>query len=315
MPRRPDIVQNFIHSLTTDPEQRAQRLSRRTVLGLLAGSTATLVLAACTDDDSDDDPAVVDEPDPDDDEPVEEPEDEEPEEVAEPDDSAEASDDAEEVAAAESDDDDSAVDDATEDTAEITDDSDEFALDDEEFEAVLAALGFDPDDEEIEAPPLDLETMTAETPAMTLEARAYDNVYVGDITEELLVAVSMDSDYAGEADSISAYVCDGHDVGFYVTGHIENGQASIQLAENAVLEFTVNGEEISGSVTMNEQELGSFDAVEATGDAGFYVAETNVDGTDVGARWIVLEDGRQAGQMCIGVWARGVCIGVYVSRN
>jgi hypothetical protein len=50
----------------------AQRLTRRTVVGVLAGSTATLVLAACADDDSDDDPAPVAEPD--DDEPDEEPE-------------------------------------------------------------------------------------------------------------------------------------------------------------------------------------------------------------------------------------------------
>ena len=294
------------------------------VLLMLVASLA-LVLAACTTDSDDDEVAAADDAvaeaaddATDDDEATVEEEESDDAVEEEADDSAEATDDE-----AVEDADDAAVEDADDAVTEDDDDAeaatddatDDFALEDDEFEAVLAALGFDPDDEEIEAPPLDLQTMTAETPAMTLEARAYDNVYVGEITEELLVAVSMDSDYAGEADSISAYVCDGHDVGFYVTGHIENGQASIQLAENAVLEFTVNGDGISGSVAMNEQELGSFDAAEATGDAGFYVAETNVDGTDVGARWIVLEDGRQAGQMCIGVWARGVCIGVYVSRN
>lgn len=47
----------------------SNRLTRRTVLGIVAGSTATLVLAACADDDSDDAPAPVDEPD--DDEPEE----------------------------------------------------------------------------------------------------------------------------------------------------------------------------------------------------------------------------------------------------
>lgn len=52
----------------------SNRLTRRTVLGIVAGSTATLVLAACGDDDSDDTPAPVDEPE------DEEPEEEEPEE-------------------------------------------------------------------------------------------------------------------------------------------------------------------------------------------------------------------------------------------
>ena len=300
-------------------------MPRRLFVLLMLVASLALVLAACTTDSDDDEVAAADDAvaeaaddATDDDEATVEEEESDDAVEEEADDSAEATDDE-----AVEDADDAAVEDADDAVTEDDDDAeaatddatDDFALEDDEFEAVLAALGFDPDDEEIEAPPLDLQTMTAETPAMTLEARAYDNVYVGEITEELLVAVSMDSDYAGEADSISAYVCDGHDVGFYVTGHIENGQASIQLAENAVLEFTVNGDGISGSVAMNEQELGSFDAAEATGDAGFYVAETNVDGTDVGARWIVLEDGRQAGQMCIGVWARGVCIGVYVSRN
>ena len=50
----------------------AQRLTRRTVVGVLAGSTATLVLAACADDDDDEDAPVAEEPD--DDEPEEEPE-------------------------------------------------------------------------------------------------------------------------------------------------------------------------------------------------------------------------------------------------
>jgi hypothetical protein len=229
--------------------------------------------------------------------------------------------------------DDEAIDDAVDDSdavateepaTEESDDSstqaeddttEEAALDDEEFEAVLAALGFE-SAEEAEAPSLDTETLTAETPEMTLQATAYDNTYVGDITEELLIAVSLDSMYADQAEGISAYVCDGDEVGFYVTGEIDDdGTATIQLAENAQLVFTINGETISGSVTMNEEELGSFEATEATGDAGFYVAEETVEGTDVAARWIVLDDGRQAGQMCIGIWARGVCIGVYVSRN
>ena len=293
-------------------------MSRRLFVLLMLVASLALVLAACTTDSDDDEVAAADDTvaeaaddaTDDDDAAVEEEADDAIEEDA--DDSAEATDDA-----AVEDADDTAVEDADDAVTEDDDDAeaatddatDDVALDDEEFEAVLAALGFE-DESELEAPALDLETMSASTPGLTMEARAYNNVHVADITEELLVAVSMDSDYAGEADSISAYVCDGDQVGFYVTGHVENGQASVQLADNAYLEFTVDGDSISGSVTLDGQEIGSFDATEATGDAGLYVAEETIEGQDVVGRWIVLEDGRQAGQLCIGIRAWGVCIGV-----
>jgi hypothetical protein len=210
---------------------------------------------------------------------------------------------------------DDAVAEAVDDDADIatTDDEDAESTDDEvgngyptdmdEVAELLASEGFAlcSDQEAVEAadtivPELDLASLEAQTQDRTFVAETYANTYVGEVTDDLLIGISLDSRYADQADGVSVYLCDSEDVSIYLWGDIEDSSATLSDDDVAV-ELTVSGDDITGTVTLAGEEQQSFTASEATDGAGMYVASDSAGEVDLEVRWVVAPDGRQRGRV------------------
>jgi hypothetical protein len=181
-------------------------------------------------------------------------------------------------------------------SAETIDDSSDGTPTQEETEQLVAALGFDSTDE-ADIPELNLGTLIAQTPTLTLQAQAWDNAFIGEVTDELFVGISLDSVDAADAREIRVYLCDSQEIMSRMTGELEDGQATL-ADDTAVIELTVSESEITGTVEIHGEAGGTFSATPAAGDAGVYIATDTVDDGDLWGGWIVLHDGRQRGSMC-----------------
>jgi hypothetical protein len=176
----------------------------------------------------------------------------------------------------------------------------------EETEQLMAVLGFD-SEHDADIPELDLETLVAETPTLTLQAQAWENSFVGELTEELLVGIALDSSDALNAREIRVYLCDSQEIVSRMTGELEDGRATL-TDDTAVIELTVTESEISGTVELFGEAGESFSASPATGDAGVFVATDIVDEGEIWGGWIVLHDGRQRGSICFSADLARLCL-------
>ena len=254
-------------------------MSLRPFVPLILSSALVFVLAACTT--STDDDAVE----------------------ATDDTVVESADDAAETDAATDDLDEADLDAADDEEAEASDEADnDFPVDMDEVAEFLSTEGFAlcSDQDAIDAaetitPELDLASLEAASHDRTFVAEAYANTYVGEITDDLLIGVSLDSRYADQAEGVSVYLCDSEDVSVYLWGDIEDGSAT--LAEDDVeVDLTVGDDGITGTVLLDGEEK-SFSASAATGDAGMYVATDSAGDVDLEVRWVVADDGRQRGRI------------------
>jgi hypothetical protein len=197
-----------------------------------------------------------------------------------------------------------ASDDEAVEDADVT--SDATAMDLEEVEELLATAGFalcpadrsepDPAHEGAIAtiPDLDLVSMEADALDRTFEAEAYANTYVGEVTDDLFIGISLDSMYADQANGISVYTCDSDDISIYLTGEIEDGSST--LSDDSVeIDLTVADDEITGTVTVGSEDPQSFTATRPTDEGGLYHAMRIEGDVEILVRWIVLDDGRQRG--------------------
>jgi hypothetical protein len=180
---------------------------------------------------------------------------------------------------------------------------------DAELDEALATFGFE--SEEADVPQLDLATLEAEAPGMTVQAQPVDNAFVGEVTDDIFIAIAPDQLPAAEADEVMAYLCDDEGLAIVMTGELGDDGTATLSEEQATVELAVTGDQIAGSVTLDGEQIGQFTATAATGEAGLY--EVTGLPEDSWARWVVLEDGRQRGGWCIGIRAGNVCIGI--SRN
>ncbi len=222
---------------------------------------------------------------------------------ADDDDAAAATDDT--VAEAADDSSDDATDDTSDTEAEISEDEgdDSYPASMDEVADFLDSEGFAlcSDQDAVAAagtlsPELDLTTLEAQSLDRTFVAEAYTNTYVGDVTDDLLIGISLDSRYADQADGVSAYLCDSEDISIYLSGEIEDGNATLS-DDDVRVEFSVSGDEITGTVVLNDEEERSFTAREAGDDAGMYVATDEAGEIDVEVRWVIADDGRQRGRI------------------
>jgi hypothetical protein len=215
-----------------------------------------------------------------------------------------SSDDAVEDDAATDDADESAREAANNEDAEASDeDSNGYPTDMDEVAELLASEGFAlcSDQEAVEAadsivPELDLASLEAQSLDRTFVAESYANTYVGEVTDDLLIGVSLDSRYAEQAEGVSVYLCDSHDVGTYLWGDIEDGSATLS-DDDVEIELTVSGDEITGTVILTGEEEQAFTASATTEDAGMYVATDTAGEIDIEVRWVVAPDGRQRGDI------------------
>jgi hypothetical protein len=257
-------------------------MRNRFTLLLVVLASLALVLAACENTSSDDEPAeAADES------------------------AAESTDDtADDSADEEAGDEESESGDASDDVTD--EDGEELASDTAEVEEMLAEAGFalcptdgsasdtEHEDAVTTLPDLDLVSMEADALDRTFEAEAYDNTYVGEVTDDMFISVSLDSRYTDQAEGVSVYVCDSDDVSVYMTGEIDDG--NIAISEDSVdVDLTLADDEVTGTVTVDGGDPQSITATQASGDAGLYQAAEMDGDVEVLMRWIVLEDGRQRG--------------------
>jgi hypothetical protein len=182
-------------------------------------------------------------------------------------------------------------------------DDDSYPSSDDEVADLLGAEGFAlcSDEEAVAAveslsPELDLASLEAHSLDVTFVAEAYENTYVGEVTDDLLIGISLDSRYPDQAQGVSVYLCDSDETSVYLWGVIEDETAT--LSEDGVhVEFTVSGEEINGTVTLNGEEEQSFNATEADENSGMYVATDTAGEIDIEVRWVIASDGRQRGRI------------------
>lgn len=167
---------------------------------------------------------------------------------------------------------------------------------------LIAALpdGFEPP----ELAELDLETQEAVIASEAVQAEPYENTYVGEVTDDLFIAVSLGGRYPQDSDEITVYLCD-NVLSVYLSGDLDQNDEAILTDDEAEVEIAITDDEITGTVTLSGEDPMSFTAVEASGDAGLYAAELDVDGVEIIPRWIVLSDGRQRGNnICCAIHPR-----------
>lgn len=162
--------------------------------------------------------------------------------------------------------------------------------------------------EMFELPELDISASEIEIQGETYDVWSYQNTWVGEVTDDLFIAFSIDESYAGGSGEIAAYACDSGDTSVYLEGELQDGEADLDDCVDKI-ELSVDGDEITGTLTLEDQEPLDFVAFPAEGDAGLYRAETiEMGDIEVTTRWVVLEDGRQRGaRKCRNPWT-GDCM-------
>ena len=171
--------------------------------------------------------------------------------------------------------------------------------------------------EDARIPYLDLDTLESEFEGETLQAESLEGLrsgsttYVGEAAGQpgLFIAVSHvegDPNQTEEEEQlpeIVVYLCDGEigtqgDISLWLTGEFNETGTTLTHEEVEGTEFKlalVDGEFLGVARLPDEEASIPFVTAEATGDAGLYQAETEVDEEEMTVRWIVLPDGRQRG--------------------
>jgi hypothetical protein len=148
---------------------------------------------------------------------------------------------------------------------------------------------------------LDLETLQASTAQGVYQAERVPNARVGEVTEDLFVAVVV-PDRVEEGQSVRVYLCDGEEFSQWLSGDLDaGGEAQLGEALGAQVSLRIEDTgDVFGLAQVPGQLPRPFRATAATGEAGLYRAEQTFDGVDHVAGWIVLPDGRQKGIHCCG---------------
>ena len=159
-----------------------------------------------------------------------------------------------------------------------------------------------------ELPELDPESLRADIEGESQTVTAYENTWVGEVTDDLFIAFSLGDDYPARSGQIAAYACDSGDTVVYLTGDLEDDEAVLDDCVDKI-ELTIVDDEITGTLTLEDQDPLPFVAEPATGEAGLFAADPIQRGDiEITMRWVVLADGRQrGGRKCRNPWT-GDCM-------
>jgi hypothetical protein len=198
------------------------------------------------------------------------------------------------------------ADDVSEVSEDADDDRADDASDDRDFEQFVE--DWQEEYEMFELPELDLDSSEVEIQGQSYDVWTYKNTWVGEVTDDLFIAFSIEEGYSEGAGEISAYACDSGDASVYLTGELQDGEADLDDCVDKIV-LSLDGDEITGTLTLEDQEPLSFVAIPAEGDAGLYRTETIEMGElEIVTRWVVLEDGRRrGGRKCRNPWT-GDCM-------
>ena len=160
----------------------------------------------------------------------------------------------------------------------------------------------------VEISELDVENMQAQLDGETYDVWAYENTWVGEVTDDVFIAISVDDGDLEGSGEVAAYACGGDDVSVYLTGELVDGAADLDDCVDKIELAVVDGE-ITGTLTLEGGAPQPFVAARSTGNAGLYRAESVERGDiEFTARWVVLGDGRQrGGRKCRNPWT-GDCM-------
>ena len=186
---------------------------------------------------------------------------------------------------------------------------------------IVTACGAEsmPPDEDEAGAMLDLETLTAETEAGTMQAQRAGNSNAGLIEEGRVIGVAfLDEVGAGEGqdiqDGIVVHLYDGQELAI-MTGELDaDGAATLASAElsnfNASVELVMEEGAVSGTATFGDEQPIPFTAEAATADGvcGVYWAHGGGEDPDATADWVVLPDGRQWGCVCLPPYVSLCCM-------
>lgn len=178
----------------------------------------------------------------------------------------------------------------------------EYPTSPEEVAALLASEGYVlcSDDEAVDggsilAPELDLASLEAAAPTGTFAAESYENAYVGEVSEDLLIGVSLDPNGTGDQGAVAVYLCDSDAVSAYLWGEFDDGAAALS-DDDVEVELEVAAEAITGTVTVAGVKA-PFTARPATAGSGMFVATDSAGEIDLEVRWVAVDDGRQRGRV------------------
>jgi hypothetical protein len=93
-----------------------------------------------------------------------------------------------------------------------------------------------------------------------------------------------------------SYVCDSSQIATWFSGPVTNNALDLTAANGNHLKATLSASGASGTVTLSGKEY-PFTAAPATGDAGLFRAEQEVNGQKVVGGWIVSGAGQQRGAL------------------
>lgn len=145
---------------------------------------------------------------------------------------------------------------------------------------------------------LDLDSLEARLDGTTLHATEVAGAYVGPINEELFLAIVVDDAAGADASrSVRGYVCN-REVGVWLEGEVNGNKVTLSSDDDVIrIEGTIGADGVLGTARLGEAQPRPFTTAPASGDAGLYRAEAQVDGVDRTAGWVVLEGGRQRGSL------------------
>jgi hypothetical protein len=96
--------------------------------------------------------------------------------------------------------------------------------------------------------------------------------------------------------TVSIYLCDGADIALWLTGTLSDGAIEAQARDGSTASATLEGDTVTGSVTLADETTIGIEAARAALPAGLYVRTALVDGEPTIARTIALPDGTARGK-------------------
>jgi hypothetical protein len=155
---------------------------------------------------------------------------------------------------------------------------------------------------------LDLETLEAETELGTVQAQRADNSYVGLIEEGRAIGIAFLNEVGATErpelqDGVVVYLYDRQELAMMIGETDAEGAATLASTDlsdfDAAVEFVMEDDVVTGTVTFPDEQPLSFTAEAATGAGGVYWAHDSDEHADIRCDWVVLPDGRQWGCVCV----------------
>lgn len=165
-------------------------------------------------------------------------------------------------------------------------------------------------------PELDLDTLEAETEYGTLHAELVENSYVGLVGDGRAIGVTFLDEVGAEDlheldDGIVVQLYNRENLAIAL-GEVEYAGAVTLETEGrsafeATVEFVMEEDFVTGTVTFDDEDSTPFTAYAAVGVGGVYWADGTDEESEISCDWVILPDGRQWGCVCLPPFVSPCC--------